>query len=382
MIDYGLDETTEMLRATARSFALSNLAPIADKTDSENLFPRHLWPKFGELGLFGITVPQEDGGAGMSYLQHIVVLEEMTRCSGAIGMSYGTQSNLVLNQLKLNASPEQKARYMPRLISGEHVGALAMTEASAGSDIVGMRLKAEKRGDRYILNGSKMWITNSSEADVLLVYAKTDPSAGKDGISTFIVEKTFPGYRVARRMDTFGMRGSGTAELVFEDCEVAEENLVGELNRGVRVLMSGLDYERLVVAASPIGIMQAALDLVLPYVRDRRQFGRAVGEFQLMQGKVADMYAALNACRSYLYAAAAAADRGRVTRKDSAAVILFVAEKATEVALQAMQALGANGYSNEYPAARLVRDAKLYEIGAGTSEVRRMLIGRELLAGV
>jgi len=382
MIDYGLDETTEMLRATARSFALSNLAPIADKTDSENLFPRHLWQKFGELGLFGITVPQEDGGAGMSYLQHIVVLEEMTRCSGAIGMSYGTQSNLVLNQLKLNASPEQKARYMPRLISGEHVGALAMTEASAGSDIVGMRLKAEKRGDRYILNGSKMWITNSSEADVLLVYAKTDPSAGKDGISTFIVEKTFPGYRVARRMDTFGMRGSGTAELVFEDCEVAEENLVGELNRGVRVLMSGLDYERLVVAASPIGIMQAALDLVLPYVRDRRQFGRAVGEFQLMQGKVADMYAALNACRSYLYAAAAAADRGRVTRKDSAAVILFVAEKATEVALQAMQALGANGYSNEYPAARLVRDAKLYEIGAGTSEVRRMLIGRELLAGV
>lgn len=380
MIDFGLDETTELLRKTAREFALAHIAPIADKVDAENTFPRELWPKFGELGFLGITVPVEDGGAGMSYLQHIVVLEEMTRCSGSIGMSYGAHSNLVLNQLRLNATKEQKARYLPRLLTGEHIGALAMTEASAGSDIVGMRLRAERRGDRYVLNGSKMWITNSAVADVLLVYAKTDPGAGKDGISTFIVQRDFPGFRVARRMDTFGMRGSGTAELVFEDCEVPAENLVGELNRGVRVLMSGLDYERLVVAANPIGIMQAAMDLVIPYVRDRRQFGRPVGEFQLMQGKLADMYAALSACRSYLYTVAAAADRGHLTRKDSAAVILFVAEKATEVALQAMQCLGANGYSSEYAAGRLVRDAKLYEIGAGTSEIRRMLIGRELLA--
>jgi isovaleryl-CoA dehydrogenase len=380
MIDFGLDETTNLLRQTARDFALAQIAPIADRVDAENAFPRELWPRFGELGLLGITVPQEDGGAGMNYLQHIVVLEEMTRCSASIGMSYGSHSNLVLNQFKLNATKEQKARYLPRLLTGEHVAALAMTEASAGSDIVGMRLRADRRGDRFILNGSKMWITNGAVADVLLVYAKTDPGAGKDGISAFIVEKNFKGFRVARRMETFGMRGSGTAELVFDDCEVPAENLVGELNRGVRVLMSGLDYERLVVAASPIGIMQAALDLVLPYVRDRRQFGRPVGEFQLMQGKLADMYAALNACRSYLYTVAAAADRGHVTRKDSAAAILFIAERATEVALQAMQCLGANGYSNEYAAGRLVRDAKLYEIGAGTSEIRRMLVGRELFA--
>jgi len=380
MIDYGLDETTNLLRRTARDFAIAHVAPIADKVDAENTFPRELWPKFGELGLLGITVPEEDGGAGLGYLQHIVVLEELTRCSASIGMSYGAHSNLVLNQFKLNATREQKARYLPRLLSGEHVASLAMTEASAGSDIVGMRLRADRKGDRFVLNGMKMWITNSVAADVLLVYAKTDPAAGKDGISAFIVEKGFKGFRIARKLDTFGMRGSGTTEIVFEDCEVPAENLVGELNRGVRVLMSGLDYERLVVAASPIGIMQAAMDLVMPYVRDRRQFGRAVGEFQLMQGKVADMYAALNACRSYLYAVAAAADRGNVSRKDSAAAILFISERATEVALQAMQCLGANGYSNEYAAGRLVRDAKLYEIGAGTSEIRRMLVGRELFA--
>lgn len=380
MIDYGLDETTNLLRRTARDFAVAHVAPIADKVDAENAFPRELWPKFGELGLLGITVPEEDGGAGLGYLQHIVVLEELTRCSASIGMSYGAHSNLVLNQFKLNATREQKARYLPRLLSGEHVASLAMTEASAGSDIVGMRLRADRKGDRFVLNGAKMWITNSIAADVLLVYAKTDPAAGKDGISAFIVEKGFKGFRIARKLDTFGMRGSGTTEIVFEDCEVPAENLVGELNRGVRVLMSGLDYERLVVAASPIGIMQAAMDLVMPYVRDRRQFGRAVGEFQLMQGKVADMYAALNACRSYLYAVAAAADRGNVSRKDSAAAILFISERATEVALEAMQCLGANGYSNEYAAGRLVRDAKLYEIGAGTSEIRRMLVGRELFA--
>lgn len=380
MIDYGLDETTNLLRRTARDFAVAHVAPIADKVDAENTFPRELWPKFGELGLLGITVPEEDGGAGLGYLQHIVVLEELTRCSASIGMSYGAHSNLVLNQFKLNATKEQKARYLPRLLSGEHVASLAMTEANAGSDIVGMRLHAERKGDRFVLNGAKMWITNSVAADVLLVYAKTDPAAGKDGISAFIVEKGFKGFRIARKLDTFGMRGSGTAEIVFEDCEVPAENLVGEFNRGVRVLMSGLDFERIVVAASPIGIMQAAMDLVMPYVRDRRQFGRPVGEFQLMQGKVADMYAALNACRSYLYAVAAAADRGNVSRKDSAAAILFISERATEVALQAMQCLGANGYSNEYAAGRLVRDAKLYEIGAGTSEIRRMLVGRELFA--
>lgn len=380
MIDYGLDETTNLLRRTARDFAVAHVAPIADKVDAENKFPRELWPKFGELGLLGITVPEEDGGAGLGYLQHIVVLEELTRCSASIGMSYGAHSNLVLNQFKLNATKEQKARYLPRLLSGEHIASLAMTEANAGSDIVGMRLRADRKGDRFVLNGAKMWITNSVAADILLVYAKTDPAAGKDGISAFIVEKGFKGFRIARKLDTFGMRGSGTAEIVFEDCEVPAENLVGEFNRGVRVLMSGLDYERIVVAASPIGIMQAAMDLVMPYVRDRRQFGRPVGEFQLMQGKVADMYAALNACRSYLYAVAAAADRGNVSRKDSAAAILFISERATEVALQAMQCLGANGYSNEYAAGRLVRDAKLYEIGAGTSEIRRMLVGRELFA--
>lgn len=380
-VEFDLDESTRLLREVARGFAAEHVASVADQVDATNTFPRHLWPKFGELGLLGITLPEADGGAGMGYLQHVVVLEELTRASGAIGMSYGAHSNLVVNQLKLNASAAQKARYLPDLVSGAKVASLAMTEADAGSDVVGMRLRAERRGDRFILNGTKMWITNGVAADLYLVYAKTDPAAGKSGISAFIVERGFPGFRVARHLDTFGMRGSGTAELLLEDCEVPDENLVGQLNRGVGVLMSGLDYERIVVAASPLGIMQAALDLALPYVRERRQFGRPIGEFQLMQGKIADMYAALSACRSYLYTVAAAADRGVVTRADSAAVILFIAEKATWMALQAMQALGANGYSNEYPAARLVRDAKLYEIGAGTSEIRRGLIGRELFAG-
>lgn len=374
------DENIESLRQNVRAFAQAKVAPLAAAVDQSNRFPRELWPEFGALGLLGVTVDEADGGAGMGYLHHVVVLEEITRASGSIGMSYGAHSNLVVNQLRLNANADQKKRYLPRLLSGEHVGSLAMTEASAGSDIVSMRLRAEKKGDRFVLNGTKLWITNGVAADIILVYAKTDPAAGKHGISTFIVERTFPGFRVARHLDTFGMRGSGTAELVFEDCEVPEENLVGGLNRGVGVLMSGLDYERIVVAASPLGIMQAAIDLVLPYLHDRRQFGRPIGEFQLMQGKLADMYATLCACRAYLYSVAAAADRGQVTRKDAAAVILYLAEKGTWMALEAMQCLGANGYSNEYMAGRLVRDAKLYEIGAGTSEIRRMLVGRELFA--
>ena len=379
-VEFDLDESTRLLRESVRDFALEHVAPIAEEVDRTNRFPRHLWPRFGEFGLLGITVDEAEGGTGMGYVQHVVVLEEMTRASASIGMSYGAHSNLVVNQLKLNANREQKVRYLPRLISGEHVASLAMTETNAGSDVVGMQLRADRRGDRFVLNGSKMWITNGIEADVLLVYAKTDPSAGKRGISAFIIERSFPGFSAVRHLDTFGMRGSGTAELLFEDCEVPEENLVGELNRGVAVLMSGLDYERIVVAASPLGIMQAAMDMALPYLRDRRQFGRPIGEFQLMQGKIADMYAALSSCRAYLYTVAACADRGVVTREDSAAVILYIAEKATWTALQAMQCLGANGYSNEYQAARLVRDAKLYEIGAGTSEIRRALIGRELFA--
>jgi len=374
------DESIESLRQNVRAFAQAKVAPLAAAVDQSNRFPRELWPEFGALGLLGVTVDEADGGAGMGYLHHVVVLEEITRASGSIGMSYGAHSNLVVNQLRLNGNADQKKRYLPRLLSGEHVGSLAMTEASAGSDIVSMRLRAEKKGDRFVLNGTKLWITNGVAADIILVYAKTDPAAGKHGISTFIVERMFPGFRVARHLDTFGMRGSGTAELVFEDCEVPEENLVGGLNRGVGVLMSGLDYERIVVAASPLGIMQAAIDLVLPYLHDRRQFGRPIGEFQLMQGKLADMYATLCACRAYLYSVAAAADRGQVTRKDAAAVILYLAEKGTWMALEAMQCLGANGYSNEYMAGRLARDAKLYEIGAGTSEIRRMLVGRELFA--
>lgn len=377
---FQLDEDTERLRDVVRRFAVEKVAPIAAEVDANNRFPRELWPLLGELGLLGITVDEADGGIGLGYLQHVVALEEITRASASIGMSYGAHSNLVLNQLRKNASADVKRRYLPKLISGEHVASLAMSEPGAGSDVVGMQLRAERRGDHYVLNGTKLWITNGTAADVYLVYAKTAPDAGKHGISAMLVERGFKGFRVGQRLDTFGMRGSGTAELVFEDCEVPVENLVGPENRGVSVMMSGLDYERIVVSASPLGIMQAALDLALPYARERRQFGVPIGEFQLMQGKLADMYAALGACRAQVYAVARAADEGRVSRKDAAALILFVAERATEVALQAMQCLGGNGYSNEYPAARLVRDAKLYEIGAGTSEIRRMLVGRELLA--
>ena len=373
-----LDDDTERLRDTVRRFASAVVAPAAREVDESSRFPRELWPQLGTMGLFGITVDEDDGGSGLGYLQHVVVLEEITRVSGAIGMAYGTQSNLVLNQLRRNADAGQKARYMPKLLSGEHVGSLAMTEPGAGSDIVGMKLHAQRKSDRLVLNGTKLWITNGSEADVYLVYAKTNPAAGKDGISAMIVERGFEGFRVGRRLDMFGMRGSGTAELVFEDCEVPLENLVGRENEGVGVMMSGLDYERIVVSASPLGLMQAAMDLVLPYVRTREQFGQPIGSFQLVQAKLADMYASLCACRSYLYTMAAAADQGRTSRKDAAALILFVAERATAVALDAMQCLGANGYCNDYPAGRLVRDAKLYEIGAGTSEIRRMLVGREL----
>ncbi|NKE68838.1 isovaleryl-CoA dehydrogenase [Ramlibacter sp. RBP-2] len=376
-----LDEDTERLREAVRRFANERVAPIAAEVDAENRFPRELWPAFGELGLLGITVAEVDGGTGLGYLQHVVALEEITRASASIGMSYGAHSNLVLNQLRKNANSELKRRYLPKLLSGEHVASLAMSEPGAGSDVVGMRLRAERKGDRYILNGTKLWITNGIAADVYLVYAKTAPEAGKNGISAMVVQRDFPGFCVGQKLDTFGMRGSGTAELTFEDCEVPVENLVGGENAGVQVMMSGLDFERIVVSASPLGIMQAALDLSLPYLNERRQFGQPIGNFQLMQGKLADIYAALGACRAQVYAVAAAADRGRVTRKDAAALILFVAERATEAALQAMQCLGGNGYSNEYPAARLVRDAKLYEIGAGTSEIRRMLVGRELLAG-
>jgi isovaleryl-CoA dehydrogenase len=380
-MQFELDEDTNRLRDMVRRFAAERVAPIAAEVDANNRFARELWPQFGALGLLGVTVDEADGGAGLGYLQHVVVLEEITRASGSIGMSYGAHSNLVLNQLRKNASAAQKARFLPKLLSGEHVAALAMSEPGAGSDVVGMQLRAERKGDRYVLNGTKLWITNGAAADVYLVYAKTAPNAGKNGISAMLVERGASGFRVGQRLSTFGMRGSGTAELVFEDCEAPVENLIGEENAGVRIMMSGLDFERIVVSASPLGIMQAALDLAVPYARERKQFGVPIGEFQLIQGKLADMYAALIACRSHVYATAAAADRGAVSRKDAAALILFVAERATAVALQAMQCLGGNGYSNDFPAGRLVRDAKLYEIGAGTSEIRRMLIGRELLAG-
>ncbi|MDR9441026.1 MAG: isovaleryl-CoA dehydrogenase, partial [Halomonas sp.] len=340
--------------------------------------PNDLWQKFGDMGLLGITVSDEDGGSGMGYLAHCIAVEEISRASASVGLSYGAHSNLCVNQLKINASAEQKAKYLPKLISGEHVGALAMSEPGAGSDVVSMKLRAEKRGDHYILNGNKMWITNGPDADVLVVYAKTDPEAGSKGITAFIIEKGMPGFSTAQKLDKLGMRGSNTCELVFQDCEVPAENVLGEVGKGVRVLMSGLDYERTVLAAGPIGIMQAALDIVVPYVHERKQFNQAIGEFQLVQGKIADMYTTLNACRAYLYAVAAGCDRGQTSRKDAAGVILYCAEKATQVALDAIQLLGGNGYINEYPTGRLLRDAKLYEIGAGTSEVRRMLIGREI----
>jgi isovaleryl-CoA dehydrogenase len=377
-LDHDLGNEITMLRETVHDFAQSEIAPRAAEIDKSDEFPRDLWPKMGALGLLGITVEEEFGGAGMGYLAHVVAMEEISRASASVGLSYGAHSNLCVNQIRRNGSDEQKRRLLPKLISGEHVGALAMSEPGAGSDVVGMRTRAEKRGDRYVLNGSKMWITNGPDANVLVVYAKTDPQAGPRGITAFIIERGFKGFATAQKLDKLGMRGSPTSELVFTDCEVPAENLLGPLNSGVNVLMSGLDYERAVLSAGPIGIMQSCLDLVIPYIHERQQFGQPIGEFQLMQGKIADMYTTLGACRSYVYAVARACDRGAVTRRDAAGAILYAAENATQTALQAIQALGGTGYINESPAGRLLRDAKLYEIGAGTSEIRRMLIGREL----
>lgn len=376
--DFGLGGTADMIRDTVRGFTARHIAPIAEEIDRSNEFPRHLWPKLGELGLLGVTVEEEHGGAGLGYLEHCLAMEEVSRGSASVGLSYGAHSNLCVNQIRRNGSEEQKRRYLPKLVSGEHVGALAMSEPEAGSDVVGMRLRAEKKADRFILNGTKMWITNGPCVDTLVVYGKTDPDAGARGITAFIVERGFRGFSTAQKLDKLGMRGSDTGELVFEDCEVPAENVLGKVGEGVRILMSGLDYERVVLAAGPLGIMQACMDVVLPYVHERKQFGQPIGSFQLMQAKLADMYAAMNAARAYVYAVASACDRGQTTRKDAAAAILFAAERATWMALEAIQALGGNGYSNDFPTGRLLRDAKLYEIGAGTSEIRRMLIGREL----
>jgi isovaleryl-CoA dehydrogenase len=380
MLDFDLGETAEMIRDTTARFADNEIAPIADEIDKTNKFPRHLWPKLGALGLLGITVEEDWGGAGLGYLEHVVAMEEISRASASVGLSYGAHSNLCVNQIRRWGNEAQKQKYLPGLISGAHVGSLAMSEAGAGSDVVSMKLRADKVGDRYLLNGTKMWITNSPEAETLVVYAKTDPKAGPRGITAFLVERGMKGFSVSPKLDKIGMRGSDTAELVFQDCEVPAENIMGPLNEGVRVLMSGLDYERAVLAAGPLGIMQAALDVVLPYVKQRTQFGKPIGEFQLMQGKLADMYVALNTSRAYVYAVAKACDAGKTTRKDAAGAILYAAEQATKVALEAIQALGGNGYINDYPTGRLLRDAKLYEIGAGTSEIRRFLIGRELMA--
>ena len=379
-LDFGLGETADMLRDQVASFAAGEIAPRAAAIDRDNDFPADLWRKMGGIGLLGITVEDEYGGAGMGYLEHVVAMEEISRASASVGLSYGAHSNLCVNQIRRNGTEAQKRRYLPRLVSGEHVGALAMSEPGAGSDVVSMRLRADRRGDRYVLNGSKMWITNGPDADVLVVYARTDPAAGPRGITAFLIEKVFPGFAPGRKLDKLGMRGSNTAELVFTDCEVPAENVLGQLNQGVRVLMSGLDYERAVLAAGPLGIMQACLDAVIPYIHDRKQFGQAIGEFQLMQGKLADMYTTMNAARAYVYAVARACDRGATARKDAAGAILYAAERATWMALEAIQCLGGNGYINDYPTGRLLRDAKLYEIGAGTSEIRRMLIGRELFA--
>jgi isovaleryl-CoA dehydrogenase len=377
-LDFDLGETADQLRATVRSFTADEVAPIAADLDRTDEFPRHLWPKLGALGLHGITVEDEYGGSGLGYLEHCVAMEELSRGSAAVGLSYGAHSNLCINQIRRNGTDAQKRKYLPKLMSGEHVGSLAMSEAGAGSDVVSMQLRAEKKGDRYILNGTKMWITNAPDAQVIVVYAKTDPSAGARGITAFLIETGWKGFRVAQKLDKMGMRGSSTGELVFENCEVPEENVVGAVGKGVNVLMSGLDYERSVLAAGPLGIMQAAMDVVIPYVHERKQFGQPIGTFQLVQGKVADMYTTMNACKAYVYAVAKACDRGQTARKDAAGAILYAAEKATLIALDAIQLLGGNGYINDYPTSRLLRDAKLYEIGAGTSEIRRMLIGREL----
>ncbi len=377
-LDFDLGETADMLRDQVASFSAAEIAPRAADIDKTNDFPADLWRKFGDLGVLGITVEEEYGGAGMGYLEHVVAMEEISRASASVGLSYGAHSNLCVNQIARNGNEDQKRRYLTKLISGEHVGALAMSEPGAGSDVVSMRLRAEKRGDRYVLNGTKMWITNGPDADVLVIYAKTDPAAGSKGITAFLVEKNFPGFSCAQKLDKLGMRGSNTGELVFQDCEVPAENVLGEINGGVRVLMSGLDYERAVLAAGPLGIMQACMDIVLPYVHERKQFGQAIGEFQIMQAKIADMYTTMNAAKSYIYTVAKACDRGQTTRKDAAGAILYAAEKATWMTLEAIQCLGGNGYINDYATGRLLRDAKLYEIGAGTSEIRRMLIGREL----
>ncbi|MEO1027694.1 MAG: isovaleryl-CoA dehydrogenase [Pseudomonadota bacterium] len=377
---FDIDPELQEMRDVVARWVQDKLAPRAAEIDANNEFPRDLWPELGELGLLGITADEEYGGAGLGYLAHSVMMEEVSRGSGAVGLSYGAHSNLCVNQLNLNGNKHQKERYLPKLISGEHLGALAMSEPGAGSDVVSMRLKAEKKGDRYVLNGNKMWITNGPGADTLVVYAKTEPDAGSRGITAFIIEKGFKGFSTAQKLDKLGMRGSDTCELVFEDCEVPEENVLGQLNGGVRVLMSGLDYERAVLSAGSVGIMQACLDTVLPYIHERKQFGQSIGEFQLVQGKLADMYTTTMACRAYVYEVAKACDRGETTRQDAAGCILYAGEKATQVALDAIQLLGGNGYINEYPTGRLLRDAKLYEIGAGTSEVRRMLIGRELFA--
>jgi isovaleryl-CoA dehydrogenase len=377
-LNFDLGETADQLRASVRGFTADQVAPLAAEIDKTNEFPRGLWPKLGQMGLLGITVEEEYGGSGLGYLEHCIAMEELSRGSASVGLSYGAHSNLCVNQLRRNGSDAQKRQYLPKLISGEHVGALAMSEPGAGSDVVSMKLRADKNGDRYILNGSKFWITNGPSADVLVVYAKTDPAAGPRGITAFLIERGFKGFATAQKLDKLGMRGSDTGELVFEDCEVPADNVLGEVGKGVSVLMSGLDYERAVLAAGPLGIMQAAMDVVIPYVHQRRQFGEPIGTFQLVQGKLADMYTTMNACKAYVYAVARACDRGETARKDAAGAILYAAEKATGIALDAVQLLGGNGYINDYPTGRLLRDAKLYEIGAGTSEIRRWLIGREL----
>ncbi len=377
-LNFGLGETIDMLRDHVNAFATEHIAPIAADIDRDNQFPHHLWSKFGEMGLLGVTVDEEFGGAGMGYLAHVVAMEEISRASASVALSYGAHSNLCVNQIFRNGSPAQREKYLPKLIDGSHVGALAMSEPNSGSDVVSMQLRAEDKGDYFLMNGNKMWITNGPDADTLVVYAKTDPSGGSRGITAFIIERDFEGFSHAQKLDKLGMRGSNTCELVFQDCVVPKENVLGELNRGVEVLMSGLDYERVVLAAGPLGIMQAFMDEVVPYVHDRKQFGKSIGEFQLVQGKLADMYSRMNAAKAYVYAVAAACDRGECTRKDAAGVILYSAELATQMSLDAIQLLGGNGYINEYATGRLLRDAKLYEIGAGTSEIRRMLIGREL----
>ncbi|MHA2799581.1 isovaleryl-CoA dehydrogenase [Vibrio harveyi] len=377
-LNFGLGETIDMLRDHVNAFATEHIAPIAADIDRDNQYPNHLWSKFGEMGLLGVTVDEEFGGAGMGYLAHVVAMEEISRASASVALSYGAHSNLCVNQIFRNGSPAQREKYLPKLIDGSHVGALAMSEPNSGSDVVSMQLRAEDKGDHFLMNGNKMWITNGPDADTLVVYAKTDPNSGSRGITAFIIEREFEGFSHAQKLDKLGMRGSNTCELVFQDCVVPKENVLGELNRGVEVLMSGLDYERVVLAAGPLGIMQACMDEVVPYVHNRKQFGKSIGEFQLVQGKLADMYSRMNAAKAYVYTVAAACDRGECTRKDAAGVILYSAELATQMSLDAIQLLGGNGYINEYATGRLLRDAKLYEIGAGTSEIRRMLIGREL----